>query len=462
MLAYGTKGYRLSHNGEKLLVQQNSSFYRFDASGKSPKSDEKKWLDLSGWMFDVDLRREWRQMFIEAWRLERDYFYDRNLHGIDWQGLLDRHLPLVDRVTDRYELDHLISQLVGELSALHTFVQAGDKRTGSDRIGLASLGATWVRDESAGGYRVAHIYQAEPDYPERPAPLARPEVDVPEGSIIESINGVLTLAVAHPALLLRNQAGNQVRLRVKTAVSADPIDKIAIPISTSVEADLRYGEWEYLNRLYVEEKGAGRLGYLHLRAMSGENYSEWAEQYYAVFNREGLIIDVRHNRGGNIDSWILGKLLRRAWFYWQPRIGKPSWNMHYAFRGQMVVLCNERTASDGEAFADGFRRLGLGKIIGTRTWGGEIWLSRNNHLVDKGIATAAQTGVYGPDGEWLIEGHGVEPDIVVDNLPHATFNGSDAQLDTAVAYLLTEIAANPNPVPLPPPHPDKSFDYGAA
>ncbi len=471
-LAHDIKGYSLSFDGEKIAVRQNNSFYRFDATGKAPKSDDKKWVNLSDWTFEVDLQQEWRQMFIEAWRLERDYFYDPNLHGIDWQGLLDRHLPLVDRVTDRYELDHLISQLVGEMAALHTFVNTGDVRRGSDRIGLASLGATWVRDEAAGGYRIEHIYQAEPDYPERAAPLARPEVTIPEGSIIEMINGVPTLSVNHPALLLRNQAGNQVRVRVKTpalradaasaaetAVSDTPIDKIIIPISTAKEADLRYGEWEYLNRLYVDEKGSGRLGYVHLRAMKGENYTEWAEQFYVVFNREGLIIDVRNNRGGNIDSWILSKLLRRAWFYWQPRVGKPSWNMHYAFRGQMAVICNERTSSDGEVFADGFRRLGLGKLIGTRTWGGEIWLSRNNHLVDKGIATAAQTGVYDAAGNWLIEGHGVDPDIVVDNLPHATFNGSDAQLDAAIDHLLTEIEANPNPVPPPPPHPDKSFDY---
>ena len=133
--------------------------------------------------------------------------------------------------------------------------------------------------------------------------------------------------------------------------------------------------------------------------------------------------------------------------------------MHYAFRGQMVVICNERTSSDGEVLADGFRRLGLGKVIGTRTWGGEIWWLRNNHLVDKGIASAAQIGVYDAAGDWLIEGHGVDPDIVVDNLPHATFNGADAQLDAAIAHLLTEIEANPNPVPPPPAHPDKSFDY---
>jgi tricorn protease len=162
---------------------------------------------------------------------------------------------------------------------------------------------------------------------------------------------------------------------------------------------------------------------------------------------------VRHNRGGNIDSWILGKLLRKAWFYWQPRIGRPYWNMQFAFRGHVAVLIDERTASDGEAFAEGARRLGLGKLIGTRTWGGEIWLSSSNRLVDKGIATAAEYGVYGPEGSWLIEGHGVDPDLEVDNLPAATFRGGDAQLEAAIRYLEEKIRAEPVPVPAPPAYP---------
>ncbi|WP_419572338.1 S41 family peptidase [Rheinheimera sp.] len=193
-----------------------------------------------------------------------------------------------------------------------------------------------------------------------------------------------------------------------------------------------------------------------LQAMGGGNYSEWARNFYPVFNRKGLIIDVRHNRGGNIDSWILEKLMRRPWFYWESRVGEPTWNMQYAFRGHMVALIDERTASDGEAFAEGFRRLGLGQLIGTRTWGGEIWLTSSNVLVDRGIVTAAEFGVYGPEGEWLIEGHGVEPDIEVDNLPHATFNGADAQLEAAVAHLRRLIAQDPRPVPPAPEYPDKS------
>jgi tricorn protease len=234
---------------------------------------------------------------------------------------------------------------------------------------------------------------------------------------------------------------------------------IVKPISASAEGNLRYDEWEVQRRQQVEGAGKGDIGYLHLRAMGGNNYSEWVRNFYPVFDRKGLIIDVRHNRGGNIDSWILEKLMRKAWFYWKGRVGKPTWNMQFAFRGHMVVLCNERTASDGEAFAEGFRRLGLGKVIGTRTWGGEIWLSYNNRLVDKGMASAAQTGVYGPEGKWLIEGHGVDPDIVVDNLPHQTFNGNDAQLDAAIKYLLDKIKNEPVDVPPPPPFPDKSFDY---
>ena len=149
--------------------------------------------------------------------------------------------------------------------------------------------------------------------------------------------------------------------------------------------------------------------------------------------------------------------MRKAWFYWKPRVGQPTWNMQYAFRGHVVVLCNQRTASDGEAFAEGFRRLGLGPVIGSRTWGGEIWLSASRWLVDGGMASAAEMGVYGPEGAWLIEGHGVDPDRIVDNPPHATFDGRDAQLEAAVEYLQEQITRNPRPVPPVPPHPVKRF-----
>jgi tricorn protease len=206
----------------------------------------------------------------------------------------------------------------------------------------------------------------------------------------------------------------------------------------------------------VDAMGDGEIGYVHLRAMTSSNIAEWYREYYPVFNRRGLIVDVRSNRGGNIDSWILGKLLRQPWFYWQHRHDDPTWNMQYAFRGHMVVLVNENTASDGEAFAEGFRRLGLGEVIGTRTWGGEIWLSGDNRQVDGGVARASETGVYSPEGEWLIEGWGVEPDYVVDNEPASTFRGEDNQLKAAVEHLQRLIREDPRDVPPPPPFPIKT------
>jgi tricorn protease len=378
------------------------------------------------------------------------------MHGLDWPSMLKKYQPLVDRVTNRAELSDLVEQMVGELSALHTFVGGGDNRKGPDEIAPAALGATLARDEAAGGYRIDHIYRADPDFPDRLSPLARPGVGIKDGDVIEAVNGVPTLSVADPAVLMRNNAGKQALLRVKSKESGKSGEVIVVPISAEQETNLRYEEWEYTRRLAVEEAAKGEIGYVHLRAMGGGNYSEWARHFYPVFNRKGLIIDVRHNRGGNIDSWILEKLLRKAWFYWQPRVGNPAWNMQYAFRGHVVVLCNERTASDGEAFAEGFRRLGLGKLIGTRTWGGEIWLSVDSWLVDNGVASAAETGVYGPEGKWLIEGHGVDPDIVVDNPPHATFSGEDSQLQAAVKYLQEQIRLHPVQVPHAPPYPDKS------
>jgi tricorn protease len=371
--------------------------------------------------------------------------------------MLRKYMPLAERVTDRAELNDAIFEMVGELSALHIFVRGGDLREPPDRISVGALGARFERDTTAGGYRVAHVFQSDPDYPENASPLRKPGVNVREGDVIEMVNGVEVMNEPGLGALLQNQARKQVLLRVKGQGDGKSHDVIVTPISVAQEADLRYDEWEYTRRLKVEELGHGDIGYVHLRAMSGRDIAQWARDFYPVFQRKGLIIDVRHNRGGNIDSWILEKLLRKAWFYWQGRTGAPYWNMQFAFRGHVVVLCDAHTASDGEAFSEGFKRLGLGKVIGTRTWGGEIWLSFNNWLVDKGIASAAENGVYGPDGKWLIEGRGVEPDIEVDNLPHATYAGGDAQLQKAIDFLQEEITRHPVVVPPAPPHPNKSF-----
>ncbi|MBN9693810.1 MAG: PD40 domain-containing protein [Verrucomicrobia bacterium] len=449
-------GYEFSGDGKKILIRKGDNFYVIASdAGANAKLEDK--FNLDGWTFALVPQEEWRQIFVESWRMMRDYFYDRNLHRLDWPALRDKYLPLVNRVSDRAELSEVIAEMVAELSTLHVFVRYGDERDGPDQVKPASLGGRLTPDPAAGGWRVNSIFQSDPNYPETLSPLHRPSVNLQVGDVITRFNGRATTNLPHLDSLLRNQAGRQVLLEVKDGGTNAPREVIVKPITADQEADLRYDDWEYTRRKRVETEGKGQIGYVHLRAMGTENIAEWARDFYPVFNRQGLIIDVRNNRGGNIDSWILGKLLRKAWFYWQPRVGNPTWNMQYAFRGHLVVLCNERTASDGEAFAEGFKRLGLGKVIGTRTWGGEIWLSARRWLVDSGMASAAELGVYGPEGQWLIEGHGVDPDLVVDNLPHATFLGQDSQLEAALKHLQELIARDPRPVPPRPSYPDKRF-----
>lgn len=458
----GVRSYALSLDARKLLVRKGNDLYVFDAGTKAPSDLSRSQVDLKGWSFAIDPREEWRQMFDEAWRLERDYFYDRGMNGIDWKAMHDKYLPLVARVTDREELSDILAQMIGELSALHMFVYGGDMRHGSDHATPGSLGAVLARDPAAGGWRVSHIYETDPDVPDERSPLARPGVNVAEGDVITLINGTPTLDLPDPAAALENQGGREVLLRVKPARGGATRDVIVTALTPQEDAGLRYDEWEYTRRERVDSASGGQIGYVHLRAMGPADIDQWARDFYPVFDREGLIIDMRHNRGGNIDSWILEKLMRKAWFYWQPRVGRPYWNMQFAFRGHMVVLTDQFTASDGEAFSEGFKRLGLGKVIGMRTWGGEIWLSSSNVLVDRGIATAAENGVYGPEGHWLIEGHGVDPDIVVDDPPHATFAGKDAQLDAAIAYLQQQIREHPVTVPAAPKYPDKSLPHWKA
>ncbi|MBK8883363.1 MAG: PD40 domain-containing protein [Bacteroidales bacterium] len=456
-IASGIYNFSLSGDGKKILIRDKTGIMVLNADGSKPDA-KKDMINLTKWAFNIDPVEDWKQMFRDAWRMERDYFYDKNMHGVDWQAVYDQYAPLVDRVTDRYELDDLLAHMISELSALHMFVYGGDKRTPKDNISNGYLGARLTRAENFGGYAIDYIYRSDPDFPSELSPLAKPELKIRTGDIITAVNGINTLDVPHINELLVNKADVQVRLKLKNQ-KGESFDEVIKPLSASEFSDLRYNDWEYSRRLEVDKTSGNRIGYLHLRAMGGGDYDDFVKSFYPAIGKEGLIIDMRHNRGGNIDSWVLEKLMRKAWFYWAPRVGKSVPNMQYAFTGHMVVLMDQHTASDGEAFSEGFRRLGLGKLIGERTWGGEIWLSSGNRLVDNGIATAAETGVYSPEGEWLIEGWGVEPDMKVDNLPFETFKGKDAQMEAAVQYLLKLIKEKPVVAPPIPKYPDKSFKY---
>jgi tricorn protease len=445
--------FETSGNGEKILVRKGKNYHMLDAGIAKVSDLSKSKINLSGWKFAITPREDWKQIFTDAWRMERDYFYDKNMHGVDWDAMHSKYLPLVDRVTTRHELSDLIGRFVGELSALHTSVRGGDQRGDDKNISVASLGAIFTRDAQNNGFRIEYIYKVDPDYPDQKSPLDDPYLEVRAGDVITQVNGKDALSAIDIGALIRNEAGKQVRLTVLRGTASRDI--IVKPVAN--DYNLRYSDWEYGNRLDVEEKGENEIGYLHLRAMGSNDISQFYREFYPVFNKSGLIVDVRYNFGGNIDSFILEKLLRKAWMYWKSRSGEPYWNMPYAFRGHIVVLVNENTYSDGEAFADGFKKLELGTTIGTRTWGGEIWLGNSNTLSDNGLARAPMHGVYGDNGEWLIEGHGFEPDIEVDNLPHSTFNGQDAQLDAALKYLQQRIKEDPREVPDPPAYPDKSF-----
>jgi tricorn protease len=455
-VASGVAGFSLSGNKKKLLVNfVNRNIAIADANGAKINMDDAR-LVMNNWAFKVNPTEDWKQMYDDAWRMMRDYFYDRNLHLVKWTDIRKQYEPLLARVTDRYELDDLISQVVGELSALHTFVYGGDKRTSPDQIQIGFLGAVLNKHEK--GAVISHIYRTDPDFPDFTSPLRKPELRIKEGDIITAVNNIPVSSVANIAELLANKVNVPVKLTLLNR-QMKRYEQVVKPFSANEEYFIRYEEWELSRRSMVDSLGNNEIGYVHLRAMGPDDMDAFVKQYYPVFNRKGLIIDVRHNFGGNIDSWVLEKLMRKAWMYWQGRSGGPTWNMQYAFRGHMVLLCDQVTSSDGEAISEGFRRLGLGKVIGMRTWGGEIWLSSSNRLVDNGIASAAEMGVYGPEGQWLIEGRGVEPDIIVDNLPVESFKGKDAQLQFAIDYLKKLIKEKPVTDPKTPPYPDKSFDY---
>ncbi len=451
-VATEVNGFTMCQNGQKLLINKEQSYYMVDAGTESVQLEEGK-IDFSGCKFSMIPREDWKQLYKDTWRMERDFFYDKNMHGVNWDAMYQKYLPLVDRVTTRNELNDLLQQLTGELSAMHTSVDGGDTRSDNKSIGVASLGATTSRDDANGGFRIDYIYKYDLDFPMGRSPLDDPYLDIRAGDIITKVNGREALTALDIGELLQNQAGKQVRLTLKRGTSTR--DVIIKPDDNDYW--LRYGDWEYENRLKVEKESGNQFAYLHLSAMGDWDLDRFYKQFYPIFNRKGLIIDVRNNNGGYIEAYIIEKLIREAWMYWKARTGEPYANMHYAFRGHLVVLVNGQTGSNGETFPEGIKRLGLGTTIGTRTWGGQIWIDGGYELADNGSPGVPIIGTYGLDGKWLIEGPGFVPDIELDNLPHETFNGKDAQLDAAIKWLQKKVAEDPRDIPPVPNYPDKSF-----
>jgi len=436
------RSYELSLDRKKVLLRKANDLWVVDAGAKAPPDLSKLAVNLRDFTFDLDPREEWRQMFVDVWRMHRDYFYDKAMHGVDWKAMRAKYEPLARRVNDRAELNDVIAQMTSEVSLLHSQVGGADLRKGTDEIDVAALAADLSK--VADGWRVDQLFSGDPELPEENGPLAQPGNAVKTGEVITHINGV-ALTNAVPGDLLRNQGGKQVLLAVKDAAGKSR-QIIVTPLSTQRDAQLRYLTWEWERKARVEEKSKGRFGYLHLQAMTPPDLGRWAREFYPVFQREGLIIDLRNNNGGSIDSMLIEKLLRRAWAWWKPRSSPRTFtNQQLAFRGHVVAIINEDTYSDGETMAEGLKRLGIATLVGTRTSGAGVWLSDQNRLVDNGIARSAETGQFVPGEGWIIEGKGVAPDIVVDNLPFATNKGEDAQLDAAIKVLEEKLAKQPVP-----------------
>ena len=440
------RSYQLTQDRKKIFIRRANELFVFDA-GKAapPPSDQgKSAVNLRDWTFPSDPREEWKQLYVDAWRMHRDYFYDKNMHGADWPKVRAKYQPLMDRVTDRAEVNDVLSQMISEVSALHSQVGANDIRRGTDTIDVSSLGAEF--EKAPQGFRVTKIFGGDPELLEERSPLARPEVGIKVGAIITSVNGLNAAPVANLGELLRNQTQKQVLMTV-LETNGKTRDVIVTPTDPRRERELRYLTWERERNARVEAASATRIGYVHLQAMGPNDIARWVREFYPVFAREGLIIDLRGNNGGSIDSWIIEKLQRRAWHFWQGRNDEPPGaNQQLAFRGHVVALIDADTYSDGETMAQGLKRLGIAPLIGMTTAGAGIWLSDQNRLRDNGIARAAEFGSFVDDGKehaWITEGVGVAPDVRVDNLPHATFNGRDAQLDAAIAYLLDKMTKEP-------------------
>ncbi|WLT30800.1 S41 family peptidase [Geothrix sp. PMB-07] len=452
VFAADVAGFDLSADGKKLLLTKrgpggpfnpgSETFYIVEAGPKAPSDLSKAEVKLGDWAFPVVPQTEWKQMFEDAWRMHRGHFFDSRLRGLDWEAVRRKYEPLVARITDRAELNDLLGQMVGELGALHSQTRPGDQRFAQDGSAQAYLGGVFSR--VATGYRLDHIYRTEAELPSEAAPLAKAGLGLKEGDVLTAVNGRPVLEVHDLAELLRNKAGQQVLLAFQRGTETlKPV--VVQAIDGMRQANLRYSDWEEGLRHQVDQASHGKIGYLHLRAMGGGDINTFARDFYGQVDREGLILDVRRNNGGNIDSWVIEKLLRRAWAFWTDGQGKYNGtNMQQTFRGHLVVLVDEFTYSDGETFAAGIKALGLGPLVGRRTAGAGAWLTDSNTLVDRGQVRAAEWPQYHTkDGAWIIEGVGVAPDIEVVNPPKETYEGRDRQLETALKLLQDKLAKEP-------------------
>jgi tricorn protease len=442
-------GYRLSADGKKALVWKRQSAAIVDVK---PNQKMDKPLRISELEMEVVPRAEWRQIFTDAWRLCRDFFYDPGMHGVDWDAMKKQYGKLLEDAVTRWDVNFVIGELIAELNASHTYRGGGDTES-ETRVGVGYLGVDWEIEN--GAYRIDKIIDGAPWDSEVRSPLNMTGIDIKEGDYILAVNGVPLDLSKSPWAAFQGLAGKTVELSVNNKPTPEGTRKVIVKTLES-ETRLRNLSWIEKNRKYVEEHSNGRIGYIYVPDTSIGGQNELVRQFVAQFHKDGLIVDERFNSGGQIPDRFIELLNRPALALWAVRDGQDWQWPPVAHFGPKAMLINGWSGSGGDAFPDYFRKAGLGPLIGTRTWGGLIGMSGAPQLIDGGVVTVPTFRMYDPDGKWFKEGHGVDPDIEVKEDPALLAKGTDPQLKRAVDEVLRMLEEQPFKKPARPPYEDRT------
>ncbi len=430
--------YTLSANGEKLLYHASGENYAIVETKSKPKPDDGK-LDLKNFEVRVEPRAEWAQMFREFWRIERDYFYVKNLHGADWNAVRARYEPWLAHVGHRNDLNYLIAEMMGEMVVGHNYVRGGDLNDDSkSNVGL--LGADVAPDN--GRYRITRIFSGLNWNPDLRAPLTQPGVDVAVGDYVLEVNGRIVTTEHEFYRAFLGTADRQTTLLVsKTTNRADGRRVVVVPLAS--ETALRNRAWVEGNVETVRKLSDGKVAYVYLPNTAEAGYKYFNRYYFAQLDRQAVVIDERFNGGGAAADYVVDLLDRPLLSYWATREGELFTTPAAAIFGPRVMIINEYAGSGGDALPQYFRQRKLGPLVGKTTWGGLVGIYDYPVLMDGGTVTAPRLGVVSPEGNWYVENVGVAPDVDVDLTPAEVIAGHDPQLERAVAEALKLLAAHP-------------------
>lgn len=444
--------YALSKDGGKVLYRKGPVLGITELAPGKKVGDGKISTDL---MATVDPPQEWMQMFNEAWRLERDFYYDPAMGGLDWQAVGERYRQLVPYVAHRTDLNYILGELLGELSTSHSYVGGGEMPH-VRQVGVGLLGADYTVDAGSGLYKFAKIYRQRDWNSDVAAPLGMPGIGVKVGDYLLEVNGRPVRAPESVYAAFTGTAGKQTTIKVGASAN-DPKARTYTVEPVGSESSLRYTDWVRANLDKVTAATNGRIGYIHVPNTAIQGMQEFTKLYYPQVAKDGLIVDERFNGGGFIPDFFVERLMLKTWTYWSNRDMAPFRTPGNSVDGPKCILTNEYAGSGGDAFPFYFRQQGVGPIIGKRTWGGLVGISHNLPLMDGGQVTMPDFGVYSLDGKWMIENHGVDPDMEVENTPESMVNGHDLQLEKAIEWSLQQLKEHPVKRPERPAYKKQQF-----